>query len=520
MKRLPKGQLLNFNTRPYLVAIYEDLYPQIVVQKSAQTGATVFGIARALWFADTHSVSIIYTFPTKGDVTKFTATRINPVLQANPELLKKLTLDNVEIKQFGTSFIYFRGTKSELEALSVDADLLVHDERDKGAPDIYDQYRARLYASQYKFEVDFSTPTYPSYGINTLYEESDQHEWFVRCSHCNKMQTLGLENLQPEKFICSYCGEEIYDEDRLNGVWAPKYSNRNRRGYHISQFCSVNFSAKDITYEKEHRKPKNFHNLVLGIPFEGQSSGLTRSVMLEKCFVDGFEHQEMGRMCGMGIDQGDILHIAVGKISPFGALHVIHLEKARTFERVKELMNQYGVDRCVMDALPNTHDARKIANDFPGRVKLAFYKHLETDVKEDRARVLIDRTENLDAVVDAIYGGNIQLYRRDQDVDEFISHCCNERREVEEDEDTGLQRHIWINRGADHYLHALNYLSVALSGYGAPKFLPNSNSVVAGERDFKQDFGGRGDVSPLGGRLPKIPREMEQRKPLPRPGLF
>jgi len=73
----PKGDRLDFKDHRYLIDIYEDTSKRIIIKKAAQIGITTYAICKALWFADTKDVSVIYTFPTATDVSDFSRARIN-----------------------------------------------------------------------------------------------------------------------------------------------------------------------------------------------------------------------------------------------------------------------------------------------------------------------------------------------------------------------------------------------------------------------------------------------------------
>ena len=51
------------------------------------------------------------------------------------------------------------------------------------------------------------------------------------------------------------------------------------------------------------------------------------------------------------------------------------------FKRLYSLMNEYDVDLCVLDALPNANEAKDFARAFPGRVFLSYYKDSQDMVK-------------------------------------------------------------------------------------------------------------------------------------------
>ena len=73
----------------------------------------------------------------------------------------------------------------------------------------------------------WSTPTVANYGINRLYNQSDQRRWFYTCEHCGYEQCLDYEKnikqvnkdgidlegrvVRPGtfQFVCQKCGKPL-----------------------------------------------------------------------------------------------------------------------------------------------------------------------------------------------------------------------------------------------------------------------------------------------------------------------
>jgi hypothetical protein len=76
----------------------------------------------------------------------------------------------------------------------------------------------------------------------------------------------------------------------------------------------------------------------------------------------------------MGVDQGKDLHVVVGKRDPHKAGKIIHLGVYKDWEELDRLMRNFSVSRCVVDALPETRNARAFAERHRGKVYLCFYQ--------------------------------------------------------------------------------------------------------------------------------------------------
>jgi hypothetical protein len=478
--RTEKGHPLDFYNHQYLIDVYDDDSKEIVVQKSAQTGLTTYGVNRALHFCDTNQVAVIYTFPTSGDVSEFSKARVNPIIKGSEYLNSRVDdIDSVELKQFAGSFIYFRGTWSERQAISIPADMLVHDETDRSKPEIISMYRERLSHSDYKYVIHLSNPSVPDYGINALYMRSDMKKWFVTCPECGKKQVLtfpdsikmGVAYKDDIYYKCLFCDARFDDDVRRRGEWRETNPGSRLSGYHISQLMSPWISAEEIVnkYENERWK-QTFFNFVLGEPYAGENIPLKRTDMLE-CVQNNhtmWEEAEPGVRTYMGVDQGDEIHVTVWR-SLRGAVMLLRAFTVTDFSELANAMDTYKVASCVIDALPNKHSARDFALQFPGRVWLCYYSDTQKkvitwneDMDSREYSVTANRTETLDFLADEYKRKHIILPKLTNDLEEFIRHHAALVKEKVEKSD-GTFRYAYMNTAPDHYAHASNYAMIALS---------------------------------------------------------
>jgi len=467
-----KGTPFEFYDRNYLIKPMEDLSPQIVIMKAAQVGATEFAINRTLWFCDTHNVKAIYTFPSDKDVKDFSNSRFTPAIRRSPYLKRRMAeTDNVGLKQVGQSFIYFRGSWTERQAISIPSDYNTHDEIDFSNPDIKQLYKERLSASKFRWELNISTPTLPGYSVSNMHENSSQNHWFVKCPHCNReiKWCCGFPDIIADVkeqiyYACPKCRKPV-DIRQVKGYWLEKYPNRSVKGYHISQTMCPWISASQLMQRKEsHRYVKTFYNFNLGLPYAGSNMPFTRPLIMS-CIDNRYSVEPSGRNCTMGVDQGDVLWVVISKTEG-DKRRIIHLEKIEgdnAFERVAQLMHRYGVIRCVIDAMPNKNPARKLATEFPGRVYMAYYSEVQKDdvrFDEENYKVLINRTESLDAAAAQVTRHQVILPRLDEMVNLFMEHLCNMAKDRQEDK-YGQLKEVWVHIGDDHFCHANNYDEIA-----------------------------------------------------------
>lgn len=445
---------------------------------------------KSFWFADTHDVSIIYTFPTATDVSDFSRARIAPMIQASPHLSRVIAgdVDSVGLKQFGNSFIYYRGAWSERQAIAVDSDFNIHDEIDFSKPDIIEMYKERMSHSKWRLFLAFSTPTIPDFGIDYLFNRSDKKEWFVKCPKCGKEQILKYPDsirgdVEEARFACVYCLATITDDDRRNGRWIATGSKKwGVSGYHVSQLMTTWFSATDILKKEEasRLRPtkqlsgiKDFYNFVLGEAFGGENLPLNRDILLS-CIQNKYELEPSGRGTIMGVDQGDFLHVAIYKKEKSGEARLVHAEvlpkKKNTdpFDDLPNLMDTYEVKFCMIDALPNKHSARKFALMYKGKVWLVYYNERQKefikwikDPEKKEYRVVVNKMESLDRMADRFKSNLVILPRLTAEIDLLIRHLCNWAKDKEEKPDG---RVVWVYKklGADHLTMASNYAMLGI----------------------------------------------------------
>jgi len=462
-----KGGGINLASHYPLKEIYLDESPVIVIKKSAQIGITLMNLLKMFYrCVKEGAITFIYTLPTSGDVSKFSQARFNPLIQKSLiQNLYPVEIDNVELKKIRDSFIYFRGTFAEREAINVPADVLIIDEVDFSKPDIIEMYSKRLGASLYKWKWLYSTPTYPDYGIDKEFVKGTQKIWLVRCPHCNYEQELNfftnIEGERPQaRFICGKCKRGLSNQDRLDGRWVAKYPGRDTQSYHVTSLVFPFITANDLKKAEQDAKfKKTFFNFDLGETYSEGEDKISRDLVL-KC-VRNRPMRGAGEGFFMGVDQGNVLHYVVlsvdGPISNMESAGITD-----SFDRIGELMNVYGVRLCVVDAGPNEHSARELRDNFEGRIYLNYYRDVEGGMKRGKVdySIITDRTEGLDMVASDLAQGLITLPEMGELKEEFIAHLTNMRREIIEDKH-GQRRAVWVKTGADHFLHALNYAQIA-----------------------------------------------------------
>ncbi len=473
---LDKGPF-TFQRHEYLIEPYNDDHPFQVEMKSTQMGNTIRALLRCMHASMFRPiVGILYLFPSRTGIGDFSRSRVAPLIASNPEMLGRYVrdTDSVGLKRVKGKNLIFRGTRSEEGLRSDPVDMVVYDEFDLFPEGVEGKASKRLSHSDFKWQHYLSNPILPDCGIDRLFQTTDQRYWLLKCPRCGKYTCLEdyvdrtgkeppacLVELGGEIVrLCMHCRDAALDPSV--GEWVAKFpSVQDRRGRHYSQLFSAFVSPKEILDEYySARKLNDFFNYTIGFPYVEAENRISREEVLALCGNEGIASSDKGP-CYMGVDQRDKeKHVVIGKRHPD---RLVHIGKYADWEELPRLIKNFHVTRCVVDAQPETNSARKLANQFPGRVFLCYYsEHQKGDYvwNEGRSTVTANRTESLDQSGKDIKDEVIGLPWHCEIVEEFATHCNNVAKKLEEKED-GSSKYTYVRLGVDHFRHAFNYECIA-----------------------------------------------------------
>jgi hypothetical protein len=474
------GRAFTFDRHEYLIEPYADSHPEQTFMKAAQLGLTSLAMLRAIYSARYRRLKgILYLFPSRSDVIDFSKGRVSPLIEDNPDSIGQWIRDTdaAGIKQVWNAFIYFRGMRSRSGLKSVPIDFLIMDELDEAPQNAVDMAMERMAHSEFKEVLKLSNPSLPDYGIDKAFQETDQRYWLLKCPRCN--QYTCLEDTFPECLVesgdrvirvCQKCGAEL---NPSIGQWVAKRPRiTDKRGYHYSQLFSHFVDPADILHQfRTTNNLADFYNLKIGNPYVEAEHRLSVQEILALCGSEGIASSDPGP-CFMGVDQGKDLHVVIGKNLATHAAKIVHLGIYRDWEELDRLMKNFNVSRAVVDALPETRNARAFSQRHRGKVYLSYYNEHQKGSYAWNQRELIvqcNRTESLDASHREIMDEIIVLPKACEIVQEFAEHLHNTAKKLEEDEETGSKRYVYVKLGPDHFRHALNYECMARQN--APIFL-------------------------------------------------
>lgn len=469
-----RGENLDFKDHPFLFDIYSDLSPLQVIMKPAQVGLTLLQMVKLFWVVWAYKLEVIYTMPTDSDVSTFVGARLNSLIRQNA-VMQTLTQDRdtIETKKIGESMVYFKGTWTKKAAISVPADLLVHDELDASNLQIIEDYETRLRHSKFKWRWLFSHPSYEGVGAHKYWQLSDQKHWFITCGHCKKEQYLDWPDsicFEREAYVCKYCDEILTDDMRRHGRWVAKYRDKEWSGYWINSLMCIWISAKEIISNYYTKDQEYFFTKVLGLPYIGEGNKIPESHFTKNLIDEPFDIQDERVI--IGLDTGTTLWYTCGTRNG-----VFKWGHASGYEEIEDLLKRYPRSVLVCDQGGDLIAPRKLREKYQGRVFLCHYEKDKKTMqlirwgdKKEAGNVKVDRNRMISVIVGELDDCRLTLYGTKEYWQTLIDHAANMYREKEENEALGTFEYRWKRSGDDHLMHALLYMRVGMDkfaqGYG------------------------------------------------------
>jgi hypothetical protein len=415
---------VNLTLWPHLKALY-DAVPidctdlDICVMKAAQGGASIWAMLVLLYVALRERCQLGYFLPTRDHAMVFSNERFLRLCRDNEAIYSALgDIDHQtrasgvdgkvkggavdegskSIRRIGRSVVYFTYMGGVVTTESLPLDGIVFDEVQEMLLREVEKTEERLSASMLKLKLRVSTANFAGADIAYYFERSTQETWTTDCK-CDGGVVLADE-WDPEHgplciaehnaityWRCPHCGTQV---DPKKGRYVAMNPGHPRRGFHFPQFVSPRQTAASILLKwRERVDTKNFYNRILGRPFtdpKTQPIGEQHLAAAQDSSLDWGplrDNQADGRGEGgsvvMGIDQmGHDNHVVIA-CRWYDRMRVLHAEIVRSgdpWERCAQLMRQYRVRICAVEALPNFNEAHRFARAFDGRVWVVNYADL------------------------------------------------------------------------------------------------------------------------------------------------
>jgi len=500
-----KGDRFSFKDHEFQKDILSDTSKMVYVQKCAQIGMSeamaryALAITRIMPY-----FSVILTMPFSTDSSNFSKTRLSPIIDESPDLRAVVDpdLDNSEIKGIGTGLLYTRGCSGVTSAISVPADMLIHDEVDRSDADALGQYQSRIKHSKYKLTRKFGTPTMDDMGIALDMKSAQRYKRAVTCHLCEhtfvpsfhtdvkipgytgRFRDITKYNLhtlrwREARLHCPKCdGEPSLEPQYRRWICENPTDNYEAVGYYVTPFdvpnvVTIPSLVQEIT---KYKTWTEFVNQALGETANESESALTRSDILA-CKYVGAELTSAS-IHHAGIDVGQMCTVCIGREDEQGCLLVVHKERVllgQLQERKRVLKREFRILMVVIDSQPETHLVHMMQKEdknlygavYHENKKLATYEILMIEKAPEKGRLAINqakihRNVNFDELMYDFKAGMV-LWQADQSQEDdlFVEHCLDMKRKQEIGNSELVWRWVKSANGQDHYMHALGYLRVA-----------------------------------------------------------
>lgn len=486
---------------PWTLEMHNTRAEFCVGQKSAQMGYTETMLNVTFYHIDILRSDCLYVLPSKTpDASDFSAARFDAALDLAPHLTNLFSdVKNVGHKRAGATNLYVRGSNSRGGMKGLPVGLIVFDELDE-----MNQANVTLGEERVSGQVEWqiwkiSTPTVPDHGINKEFLLSTQEHFIFKCPRCNRRTEFIFpecliitadDRLDPKikdsYYICKECKGLLVHEEKPNflgdGYWVPRVQS-DKRGFHVNQLYSYTIkphqlASKYLASLVDKVEEQEFYNSKLGIPHVPEGARVT-DTEIKECTKDYLRVTSIAsseKIITMGVDQGRWLHYEIASwdfpklgndLNMTAECKVLAEGKVANFTELGQLMKQFQILFCVLDAQPERRLAYEFACDFYGHVKLCFYstgvrgKMIKINDDEDLHELSVDRTSWLDVSLNRFHNRTISLPR---DVSlEYQQHIKKLiRRYTKDASGNPVGSYITTGDGVDHLAHARCYNEIAL----------------------------------------------------------
>lgn len=520
---------IEFDNHRYLLPIYADQSQEVVLAKAAQLGATVWMMLRVLWWLWAHPGRKAGLYmPNKELVDNTSADRLTPLIRSVPPIAEiSDPNDKLGLRKIGKSSFYLLHLGGKSAKDSVPLDYVSFDEIRLCSDADIDQTLERISHSPYKMQLFASTTGLPGSNIDLRFQMGTQHIYMAKCGCPNGCDlprnfpecVVADDSRRPGDVYlrCPHCKYEI--KDPQNGRYVPHNPGASYNSYHVSQLTSKFITTKEIwEFWKRTTNRSEFYNSKLGLPYvDSENMGVTLPQLRALINPDlrwATPNKPESRTA-MGVDQGTgYLMVTIADLKD-GKKRLRHIEIIEQhnldykdssgnvqgpFIRLGQLMDEFNVGLCLLDFMPNANDAIQFAQDFPGRVFLAFYSKESKEIvqwndkrnyKETvrkagpllkfKNTASLNRFSSLDYMFGELRGGSYAipepsaLLQRafDEKTGQLVpvepcarlfEHLCRLIKSFHVlNEETGEGKWRWVYTGGDpHLAHSLNYCNIAL----------------------------------------------------------
>ncbi len=394
------GQLYSLDRVPYTTGVMDYFsnpkIRMIVLKWSTQLGKTNSMMSMLAYTMAERPGPVMLALPTTESVERFSATRIDPMVDASP-ILRELKLKNWrrQEKHFAGGVVYLATSQSSAQLSSSSVEVVMCDElkdfqtrlKTGGADPIkYAIDRTKTFPFTKKI-VLVSSPSVVDSPIDKYFKSCEEKvSFWVRCPHCNERFLFDFKHIKfgEEEFDfdvplekedsrywvaarkhayyqCEHCEGKITDSMKPKVVRGGEWLREDQSelpedatsvGTHLNSIYSLDLKFGDIAYEflesKDDRsKFENFITGWLAQDWENDSIGMKAEDMQKNiCDLEPTQVPQGTIALTAGVDcQKDHFYFSVYAWDKQQNGHMIHHGTVKTFEEVRALVfdNEYPI---------------------------------------------------------------------------------------------------------------------------------------------------------------------------------
>ena len=222
-----RRQLIHFDGRPYLPAIYTVTDRNLVLRCSRQVEKSTFLANTIVFEACTRpGVQMLFACPREEQARRFSHDRLLPAIKQSPLVHRLLlgtkrrdpTVMNMEFQN--GSRVFLRAAYNSADACrGLSADLLLVDEFQDIAGGHLPVLQETLSHAVAARTILVGTPKSVENHLEAMFSQSTANEWQVPCEQCRRGVVLDERCLGPIAIVCPNCQGPL---DPTRGEWVPR----------------------------------------------------------------------------------------------------------------------------------------------------------------------------------------------------------------------------------------------------------------------------------------------------------
>jgi hypothetical protein len=490
---------------PWLREMADSKAEENAARKGAQLGVSEMLLNIGMFNNDILGRDVLYVLPNQNpDASQFSAARFDPAIEFSPHLSRLYSdVKNVGHKRAGRANFYIRGSQSRAGLKSIPVAVVILDELEEMNQHHVPLAKERLSGQKEKLLWMASTPVLSNMGIDKEYKEGSQEHFFFTCPSCGKLTELLFPDClevigdDPDSHLvmnsylkCKECKNKLIHENKSSwlktGKWVASVPEKAKRSFYINQMYSTtikpgHIAASYLRSKVSEADEQEFHNSKMGEPHEVAGARITDDMINKaKGSYSRKVNRSGNKIITMGIDVGRKCHYEVAewtlnaykgndihstahpKIIDAGGIQV-----GPEMSELDDLMREFRVLSCVIDAHPDRRAAYMFSQRFMGYVRMCVYivglsgKQVQEDKNTNEPIIKVDRTSWLDQALGRFRKGQITI---PNNIDyEYSEHLKNIVRVPTKDaQGNPINSYVTAHNKADHHAHARNYNEIAL----------------------------------------------------------